>query len=216
MKEKIYPSGVIHRLSAYLRYLVQLDEVGRTTVSSREISDAVGVNSAEIRRDLSLFKVVGKRGVGYNIKSVITQFNEIIGAQQETRIALIGAGHLGTAIVNYDPLPKHGFVISAIFDNDPKRIGQKVGDLVVKDIRELKNVVKRHRITTAILAVSPEAAQEVTDLLVDAGVKVILNYTPVRIEVPLGVIVQTTDPVEKLLHTLYYLNRTGQGYSAAG
>jgi len=209
MEKKIYTPGVIHRLSMYLRYLSQLDDVGRITVSSNEMSNAVNVNSAEIRRDLLTFKASGKRGVGYDVKALINIFNEIIGTHEQTNIILVGAGNLGAAIVNFDALKKHGFMISGVFDKDSRKIGREIGDKIVQPMNRIKDVVMDNNVKTAIIAVPPSAVQGAAEEVAKAGIKVILNYTSARIEPMPGVIIQTTDPVEKLLHTLYYLTKTG-------
>ncbi len=208
MKDKIYSEGVIARLSQYLKYIVQLREIGKRTVTSLEISQHTKINSAEVRRDLIYFGLKGKRGVGFNIEDLISSFNKILGYNDRVRIALIGAGNLGKAILNYKMLDKFGFKIEIVFDNDSNVIGRIISGIKVKDISEIKSAVKEKGINIAILAVSEGSAQKVTDLLVDAGIRVIINYTPVPIKAPSGVNIQTTDPIEKLLHTLYYLSKT--------
>jgi redox-sensing transcriptional repressor len=208
MKDKIYSEGVIARLSQYLKYIVQLREMGKRTVTSLEISQHTKINSAEVRRDLIYFGLKGKRGVGFNIEDLISSFNKILGYNDRVRIVLIGAGNLGKAILNYKMLDKFGFKIEIVFDNDSNVIGRTISGIKVKDIAEIKSTVKEKGINIAILAVSEGSAQKVTDLLVDAGIRVIINYTPVPIKAPSGVNIQTTDPIEKLLHTLYYLSKT--------
>jgi redox-sensing transcriptional repressor len=208
MKDKIYSEGVIARLSQYLKYIVQLREIGKRTVTSLEISQHTKINSAEVRRDLIYFGLKGKRGVGFNIEDLISSFNKILGYNDRVRIVLIGAGNLGKAILNYKMLNKFGFKIEIVFDNDSNVIGRTMSGIKVKDISEIKSIVKEKGINIAILAVSEGSAQKVTDLLVDAGIRVIINYTPVPIKAPSGVNIQTTDPIEKLLHTLYYLSKT--------
>jgi redox-sensing transcriptional repressor len=208
MKDKIYSEGVIARLSQYLKYIVQLREIGKRTVTSLEISQHTKINSAEVRRDLIYFGLKGKRGVGFNIEDLISSFNKILGYNDRVRIVLIGAGNLGKAILNYKMLNKFGFKIEIVFDNDSNVIGRTMSGIKVKDISEIKSLVKEKGINIAILAVSEGSAQKVTDLLVDAGIRVIINYTPVPIKAPSGVNIQTTDPIEKLLHTLYYLSKT--------
>jgi redox-sensing transcriptional repressor len=208
MKDKIYSEGVIARLSQYLKYIVQLREIGKRTVTSLEISQHTKINSAEVRRDLIYFGLKGKRGVGFNIEDLISSFNKILGYNDRVRIVLIGAGNLGKAILNYKMLNKFGFKIEIVFDNDSNVIGRTISGIKVKDISEIKSIVKEKGINIAILAVSEGSAQKVTDLLVDAGIRVIINYTPVPIKAPSGVNIQTTDPIEKLLHTLYYLSKT--------
>ena len=208
-KNIIYTEGVINRLSQYLRHLVQLKEEGKRTVTSSLISKSTGINSAEVRRDLVYFGIKGKRGVGFNIDELINSFNKILGYESKVRIVLVGAGNLGKAILNYKMLNKYGFRIEDVFDNNDKVIGNDILQYTVKDVSLIESVIKSKKIDVAILAVSQAAAQEVTDILVDSGIKVIINYTSVNVYAPPGINIQTTDPIEKLLHTLYYLSRTG-------
>lgn len=208
MEKKIYSEGVISRLSQYLKHIVQLKGVGKRTVTSLEISNHTKINSAEIRRDLIFFGLKGKRGVGFNIEELISSFNKILGYNDRVHIALVGAGNLGKAILNYKILDKFGFKIEDAFDNDPDVIGKTISGRKIKDILEMKNVIREKRINVAIIAVPEDSAQKVTDILVEAGIKVVINYTSVPVKVPKYVDVQTTDPIEKLLHTLYYLSNT--------
>lgn len=209
MKEKIYSEGVISRLSQYLKCIVQLKETGKRTVTSKEISSSTNINSAEVRRDLIYFDIKGKRGVGFNIDQLIKSFNVILGYDRLVQIALVGVGNLGRAILNYKMLDRFGFRIINVFDNNKKIIGKKISGRLVKDIKSIKDSLENNNIEIAIIAVPPGSSQKVTDILVDAGIKVIMNYTSVPIKVPPKVKIQTTDPIEKLLHTLYYLSHTG-------
>jgi redox-sensing transcriptional repressor len=208
MEKKIYSEGVISRLSQYLKHIVQLKASGKRTVTSIDISNRTKINSAEIRRDLIFFGLKGKRGVGFNIEELIDSFNKILGYNDRVHIALVGAGNLGKAILNYKTLNKFGFRIEDIFDNDPDIIGKSIFGRKVKDVLEMHTVIQEKRINVAIIAVPDDSAQEVTDILVISGIKVVINYTSVPIKVPRYVDVQTTDPIEKLLHTLYYLSNT--------
>lgn len=210
MKNIICSEGVISRLSMYLKYIIQLKELRKRTVTSKEISDNTSVNSAEVRRDLIYFGIKGKRGVGFSIDELIDSFDKILGCgDSQVRIALVGAGNLGKAILNYRMLDKFGFKIEDVFDNDSRVIGNIISNHKVLDIFHIKKIVKEKSIDIAILAVPPHSAQKVTDMLVDADIKVIINYTSVPVKVPSHINIQTTDPIEKLLHTLYYLSRTG-------
>ena len=208
MEKKIYSEGVISRLSQYLKHIVQLKGVGKRTVTSLEISNHTKINSAEIRRDLIFFGLKGKRGVGFNIEELISSFNKILGYNDRVHIALVGAGNLGKAILNYKILDKFGFKIEDVFDNATDVIGKTISGRKVKDILKMKNVIQEKRINVAILAVPEDSAQKVTDILVESGIKVVINYTSMPVKVPKYVDVQTTDPIEKLLHTLYYLSNT--------
>jgi len=201
------PVGVIERLPSYLNVLLQLRAAGESTVSSARLGDLSRVNPAQIRRDLTRFGSFGKRGVGYDVSMLIDRIRHILGSDRTHRLALVGAGNLGSAIASYGGLRKHGFIVSAIFDTDPAKIGGEIGDLTVLDMKDLARTVRRQGIAIGVIAVPPEAAQQVTDRLASAGVRVLLNYTPVMVRVPEGVTLHNTDPVQELLHTLYYLSR---------
>jgi redox-sensing transcriptional repressor len=211
MVERIYSEGVISRLSQYLKYIVQLKEIGKRTITSKDISINTGINSAEVRRDLMCFKIKGKRGVGFNINELINSFNKILGYDRLVRIALVGAGNLGKAILKYKMLKRFGFKIENVFDNNPKVIGKVISGREILNINRIKDEIEKKNIEISILAVPPDSAQKVTDIIVSAGIKVIINYTSVPIKTPPVVRIETTDPIEKLLHTLYYLSHTGYG-----
>jgi redox-sensing transcriptional repressor len=201
------PAGVIERLPLYLNVLIQLRQDGVATVSSARLGEMTDVNPAQIRRDLTYFGSFGRRGVGYDVVMLIDRIQKILGSDHTHRLVLVGAGNLGSAIANYNGLRKHGFIVSAVFDTDPARIGTRMGDLVVSDANELERVVAEQEVKIGVLAVPPEAAQGVADRLAAVGIRVILNYTPVVVRVPAGVTLHNTDPVQELLHTLYYLSR---------
>jgi redox-sensing transcriptional repressor len=206
-KKKEMAKGLVERLSTYLNCLVEFKEEGYKYITSQELGDCVGVNPAEVRRDLGNFGAFGKKGVGYPIDVLISTIKEALGAVEKQKVALVGAGNLGTAIVEYEGLKKHGFYIDAVFDADPKKIGRKINGIEIKDVRKLKNIIKRRKIQIGIIAVPENAAQKVADMLVEAGVKVIINYAPIFINVPKGVKVHNTNPAVELLHTLYFLSR---------
>lgn len=202
------PEGVIERLPGYLNALLHLRDEGSCTVSSSQLSELADVNAAQIRRDLAYFGQFGKRGVGYDISLLVDQIARILGSDHTHRIAVVGAGNLGSAIVQYDGLRARGFVVSALFDADPRKIGARVGDMIVRDVREVPRVISEQSIKFGVIAVPPEAAQEVADLMCASGIRVILNYSTAYVAVGEGVALHNTDPVRELLHTLYYLSRT--------
>lgn len=208
------PQGVIERLPHYLNVLLHLRGEGSQTVSSARLSELAEINAAQIRRDLAYFGQFGKRGVGYDVSLLVDRIQRILGSDHAHRLAIVGAGHLGSAIASYDGLRARGFVVAALFDNDTRRIGTRVGDLIVRDVRELERVVEEQGIRFGVIAVPPEAAQLAADALCGAGVRVILNYSPSFVAVPDGVTLHNTDPVRELLHTLYYLSRT-EGVASA-
>jgi len=202
------PEGVIERLPLYLGVLIQLRSSGECTASSARLGELTDINPAQIRRDLTHFGSFGKRGVGYDITTLIERIQRILGADHVHRLVLVGAGHLGSAIADYNGLRQHGFHVTAIFDNDPQRIGFPIGEMTVQHVDELERTVEQQGIEIGIIAVPPSAAQEVADRLIAAGVRIILNYTPVIVRVPAHVTLHNTDPVHELLHTLYYLSKT--------
>lgn len=201
------PQGVIERLPRYLNALLHLRSEGNQTVSSARLSKLADVNAAQIRRDLAYFGQFGKRGVGYDVSLLVGKIQRILGSDHVHRIAIVGAGNLGTAIAQYDGLRTRGFVVAALFDNDARKIGHKFGDLIVRDARELERVVSEQGIRFGVIAVPPEEAQNAADRMCAAGIQVILNYTPAFVSVSEGVTLHNTDPVRELLHTLYYLSR---------
>ncbi|MBI4734180.1 MAG: redox-sensing transcriptional repressor Rex [Rubrobacteridae bacterium] len=200
------PEGVIERLSTYLNCLIKFQQSGIETVSSERLGTSSGVNPAEVRRDFTYFGNFGKKGVGYEVELLIRNIQRILGSDEPHKIALVGAGNLGSAIASYEGLLQHGFHIAAIFDSDPNKVGNAIRHLEVFDIKDLPAITKNANIEIGIVAVPSVAAQAAADLLVKGGVSVILNYTPALINVPAGVQLHNSDPVQQLLHTLYYLS----------
>jgi redox-sensing transcriptional repressor len=196
--------GVAARLSRYLQVLTQARKVGKETISSQELADYTHVNSTQIRRDLSGFGKFGKRGVGYNVESLLDQIRKILRTAGQHNIALFGAGHLGTAIATSDIFADHGFRITTIFDNDPARVGGAIGSLTVRPSSELREAVQQNDIVVAVLAVPPLAAQQLAEELVEAGVKIIFNYSEALLQVPPEVTVHTSSPAVDLLYALYF------------
>lgn len=196
--------GVAARLSRYLQVLTQAKKMGRETISSKELSDYTHVNSTQIRRDLSGFGKFGKRGVGYNVDSLVTQIRRILQTGGQHNIALFGAGHLGKAIASSDIFADHGFNVVAIFDADTRKIGSNVGGQKVRDIGDLGQVVDEEGIVVGVLAVPTAAAQPLADQLVAAGVRIIFNYSDALLQVPADVTVHTSSPAVDLLHALYF------------
>ena len=197
--------GVAARLSRYLQVLTQARKMGKETISSQELSDYTHVNSTQIRRDLSGFGKFGKRGVGYNVDSLVSRIRKILRTSGQHNIALFGAGRLGQAIAGSDIFADHGFRVVAVFDTDSAKIGERVGeDLVVRAFDELPAVVEEDEIVVGVIAVPTEAAQQVADELVGAGVRIIFNYTEALLSVPPEVNVHTSSPAVDLLYALYF------------
>ena len=196
--------GVAARLSRYLQVLTQAKKMGRETISSQELSDYTHVNSTQIRRDLSGFGKFGKRGVGYNVDSLLSQIRRILQTGGQHNIALFGAGHLGKAIASSDIFADHGFRVVAIFDADSRKIGSTVGGQKVRDIADLDAVVAEEGVVVGVLAVPGGAAQKLADELVASGVKIIFNYSEQLLQVPPEVTVHTSSPAVDLLYALYF------------
>ncbi len=196
--------GIAARLSRYLQVLTQAKKMGKETISSQELSDYTHVNSTQIRRDLSGFGKFGKRGVGYNVDSLVSQIRKILRTSGQHNLALFGAGHLGRAIAGSDIFADHGFRVVAIFDSDPRKIGQKVGTTTVRPNEDLGTVVEDEDIVVGVLAVPAAAAQCLADDLVEAGVKIIFNYSETLLQVPPEVTVHTSSPAVDLLYALYF------------
>ena len=196
--------GVAARLSRYLQVLTQARKMGRETISSQELSDYTHINPTQIRRDLSGFGKFGKRGVGYNVESLVGEIRKILRTSGQHNIALFGAGNLGQAIASSDIFADHGFEVVAMFDIDPEVVGTEVGALQVRDFGDLETVVADQEIVVGVLAVPAAAAQAVADRLVEAGVKIIFNYSEQLLQVPPEVTVHTSSPAVDLLYALYF------------
>jgi redox-sensing transcriptional repressor len=196
--------GVAARLSRYLQVLTQARKMGRETISSQELSEYTHINPTQIRRDLSGFGKFGKRGVGYNVDSLVGEIRKILRTSGQHNIALFGAGNLGQAIASSDIFADHGFQIVAMFDVDSEVVGSEVGSLRVRDFGELQEIVAEQEIVVGVLAVPAAAAQSVADRLVEAGVKIIFNYSEQLLQVPPEVTVHTSSPAVDLLYALYF------------
>jgi redox-sensing transcriptional repressor len=196
--------GVAARLSRYLQVLIQARKMGKDTISSQELAAYTHINSTQIRRDLSGFGKFGKRGVGYRIDFLVDEIRKILRTSGQHNIVLFGAGNLGQAIASSDIFADHGFRVVAIFDVDPELVGREFGGVVVRDLDELPAVVDEQDVVVGVLAVPSEAAQDVADRLVEAGVKIIFNYTERLLSVPPEVTVHTSSPAVDLLYALYF------------
>ena len=178
--------------------------MGKERISSQEIADYTNINATQIRRDLSAFGKFGKRGVGYNIDSLLGEIRKILRTQGQHNIALVGAGRLGQAIASSPIFAEHGINIAAIFDVDPDKVGRSIGTMGVSDYSNLAGTVRDKNIIVGVLAVPADGAQRVADDLVGAGVRIIFNYSEALLDVPTDVQVHTSNPAVELLHALYF------------
>lgn len=200
------PDIVIGRLPLYLRELHRMAaNEDKTTTSSRELGERLGLSSAQIRKDLSHFGEFGKQGTGYHIGYLVDQLTQILHLNREWGVAVVGAGYLGHALANYRGFQDRGFKIDCVFDSDPQKVGLQMGGLIVQDTTHLEEALEHFNIVIAILAVPVEVAQEMTDRLIEAGIRAILSYVPIHLTVPDGIQVSYSDPVMRLQRMTYYL-----------
>lgn len=183
MSRRISDSAV-RRLSHYLRFLDEFENAGKRTISSDDLARRGGVTSAQVRKDLSHFGSFGKRGTGYPVLELRQEIAEILGLGRVWRVALVGAGKLGSALFHYDGFRRQGFEIVAVLDRASAKIGRRWGEFEVEDVADLARVVERQGVELAIVATPADAAQEVVDALVDAGIEAILNFAPRKLRVP--------------------------------
>ncbi len=200
------PDIVIGRLPLYLRAITQMAIEGKEITSSQELGGRLGISSAQIRKDLSQFGEFGKQGTGYNISFLSDQLRRILHVDRVWNVVLIGAGDLGRAVAHYGGFVDRGFNIVAVFDNDAQKIGQKIGRFTVQDIANLKQEIGANHVEVAMIAVPAREAQDISELLVKAGIKAILCYAPISLSLPEHVRIEYTDPVLHLQHMTYYLS----------
>jgi redox-sensing transcriptional repressor len=205
MKKQAIPDIIVSRLPVYLRALRHMQGQGFQTTSSQDLGKQVGISAAQIRKDLSQFGEFGKQGTGYNIAFLVGKLREILQVERVWDVALIGMGDMGHALARYQGFSDRGFRVVMVFDNDPSKIGGKVGNYVVQDTKEMVKAIRQAGVRVAMVCVPAAAAQEVTNQLVEAGVKAILNYAPISLNVPEGVRVQYLDPSIGLQRMAYYL-----------
>ncbi len=196
--------GVAARLSRYLQVLSQARKMGKERISSQEIAEYTNINATQIRRDLSAFGRFGKRGVGYRTEALLEEIRKILRTQGQHNIALAGAGRLGSAIASSPIFAEHGITVAAIFESDPDKVGERVGDMTVNSIDDVVDICRERNIIVGVIAVPAESAQDAADALIGAGVKIIFNYSEALLDVPADVNVHTSNPAVDLLYALYF------------
>jgi redox-sensing transcriptional repressor len=199
------PEMTIRRLSVYTRCLLHLEEDGIKTISSQELAERFNLNSAQVRKDLAYFGEFGVRGIGYYVSGLKAELLKIIGLDREWQVALVGFGNLGSALFHYRGFGKQGFRISAIFDDDPKKIGQVVDGITIQPMQNLSREAKAKNLHIGIVAVPADAAQDVTEKLIASGIKAILNFAPARIKVGRDVRLKHVDLSIELETLSFYL-----------
>lgn len=205
MAEKQIPDIVVGRLPQYLRSLQRMAREGRTVTSSQELGERLRISAAQIRKDLSQFGEFGKQGTGYQISFLIKQLQEILHVNHDWDVAVVGAGGIGSAIIRYKGFTNRGFNVRMVFDIDREKIGTSIDNFIIQDYSEIVSAIRESGIKIAMVAVPAIYAQEVTDKLVEAGVRGILNYAPISLNAPSGVYIQHIDPSIGLQRMTYYL-----------
>jgi redox-sensing transcriptional repressor len=193
MRNEEIPNPAVYRLSFYLRQLESFRRMDRHTISSKQLGEALGYTDAQVRKDLAYFGQFGHPGIGYRVEDLIYQLKKILGTDKVWNVLLVGAGNLGRALLAYKGFVRKGFKMMAIFDTDSSKVGKKIGDLPIRSDQDIAAVVAEFQIRVAMLAVPVEAAQGVADQLVAAGIKGILNFAPIALNVPADVVVQSVD-----------------------
>jgi redox-sensing transcriptional repressor len=201
----------VRRLSLYLRILEEVERGGTDTISSEELAERAGTTAAQVRKDLSLFGSFGKRGLGYAVAQLADGLREILGLDQGWRVALVGAGRIGSALFEYPGFRRRGFEIVAVLDADPDKLGTDWAGIPVRDTSELERVLRDERIDIVILAVPAEAVPDVLNRVVAAGVKGILNFAPMQLRVPADVAVQDVNMVMELEALSFALRQNKRG-----
>jgi len=205
MKKNEIPDIIVSRLPVYLRALRRMQSQNQQTTSSQELGEQVGISAAQIRKDLSQFGEFGKQGTGYNIAFLVSKLREILQVERVWDVVLVGMGDMGHALARYQGFSDRGFRVAMVFDNDPTKVGEQVGNFVIRDTNEMRKAIQESGIKVAMVCVPAAVAQTVTTQLVEAGVKAILNYAPISLNVPNGVRVQYLDPSIGLQRMTYYL-----------
>ena len=205
MNARKIPDIIIGRLPVYLRALQRMADMGLKTTSSQELGEHVGISAAQIRKDISQFGEFGKQGTGYSIEYLLNKLREILKVEHIWDVIVVGAGDMGHAVANYQGFMNRGFNVVAIFDNDKSKVGQTIGSFTVEDTEVMNDRIKELGVKIAMLTVPAASAQIVADQLVQAGVRAILNYAPISLNVPGNVKVQYIDPSIHLQRMTYYL-----------
>lgn len=205
MMDDIVPDIVINRLPRYLQTLNQMAKEGLHTVSSKMLAERLDSTAAQIRKDLSYFGGFGKQGTGYSIYYLIDQLQKILNLDRVWQVVIVGAGDLGRALTRYQGFAKQGIEIVMLYDNHPNVVGKRIGSIAVRHVDRMVSDIHEMNIKIAILTVPAEVAQAMADELVKAGIRAILNYTPVTLKLPEDVHIQHIDPVLQLQKMMYYL-----------
>lgn len=193
LRPESVPDPAVKRLSLYLRQLESFLKKGQRTISSKQLGESLSLTDAQVRKDLAYFGQFGHPGIGYKVEDLITRVRKILGTDKTSNVVLVGAGNLGRALAAYGGFNAKGFNLTAVFDNDPGKVGQSLGAFLIQPLSELETTIQKQGIRLAVLAVPAENAQDIADQLVSAGVRGILNFAPISLSVPESVTVNSVD-----------------------
>ena len=210
------PGPAVYRISYYLRQLESLQQSARETVSSKQLGKALGFTDAQVRKDLTYFGQFGHPGVGYRVDELIHRLKKILGTDRVWPVILIGAGNLGRALMSYKGFLRKGFQLAAVFDADPAKIGRRFGELEIQSMEKLSDCVTATQVRMAIVAVTPDAAQGVVNMLAQAGIRGVLNFSPTNLNVPPNVFVQSVDLALQLEQLSFRMSIEGNAQAAEG
>ncbi|HVT88034.1 MAG TPA: redox-sensing transcriptional repressor Rex [Tepidisphaeraceae bacterium] len=205
-RPELIPDPAVKRLSLYLRQLEAFKRKDQQTISSKQLGESLGLTDAQVRKDLAYFGQFGHPGIGYHVDDLISQVRHILGTDKTWNVVLVGAGNLGRALIAYHGFQEKGFNLAAVFDNDPNKIGKKLGEFTIRPLDELQNTVRTHSIKLAMLAVPAAVAQDVADNMVDAGVRGLLNFAPVSLHLPRDVALYSVDLAVSLEQLAFQVN----------
>ena len=214
--ERRVPEATVARLPLYLQALVEASEAGTLTLSSDDLAQASGLNSAKVRKDLSFLGTYGTRGVGYNVAELTTEISQVLGLTDDRGVVIVGVGNLGSALASYDGFDRRGFRVIALLDAGADRIGAQVGRHRVQDAAKLTQIVKEHEVTFVVIAVPAEQAQGVADTAIGAGVTALLNFAPTHLSVPQHVTCRTVDLSTELQILSFYEHLSDTRSAATG
>ncbi|MDO8963000.1 MAG: redox-sensing transcriptional repressor Rex [Coriobacteriia bacterium] len=201
------PEQTINRLPIYLRCLIQAQALNMPVINSLGLAQMAGTNAAQVRKDLSHLGELGTRGIGYDVESLIAHISRVLGLAESRRVAIVGFGRLGGALLGFHGFAERGFDIVAVFDNDPAKVGTEVAGLVVRSLEDLESGLRSEGVEIVLLTTPPESAQEVASRVVQAGIRAILNFAPMTLDVPDGVKVRPVDLSVELQVLSFHLAR---------
>jgi redox-sensing transcriptional repressor len=206
LRPELIPNPAVRRLSLYLRQLEAFKRKDRRTISSKQLGESLNLTDAQVRKDLAYFGQFGHPGIGYRVDDLIAQVRHILGTDKVWNVLLIGAGNLGRALLAYRGFSTKGFNLVAVFDNDPSKVGKKFGNFTVQPLSDLADTIRKSGIRLAIMTVPADVAQDVAEQLVAAGIRGLLNFAPVSLQLPAEIATNSVDLAVSLEQLSFQVN----------